>query len=273
MGILSVPQRRLMINGTLSQKGLTRSLLCKTQSFHANVRLNPNFEWRRDDLIYAAKCTCNIAMRYGPGETASATAFFVGPNTLLTAGHIYQAPVTEIVAHLPGVRSTERDIDSLFSDSAREGIFRCHVREQVGRPIADILVLECDHTATSWMQVSCKYLSPGLGVDLIGYPGLYGPQYVLKTQGENADSKDAYSEISELLPNCELTVSHGSVMNGFRDAVMVSYRVSTIGGMSGSPVIVDGKAVGIYHLRRWLIHRRARWMRKTIEQQVCDFHR
>jgi hypothetical protein len=84
-------------------------------------------------------------------------------------------------------------------------------------------------------------MAPGVEVDVIGYPGLYSPQYLVDTH--RADNKEDIRNILELFPSCELTVSSGRILE-HRTATTASYSVSTIGGMNGSPVIVDGTNVG-----------------------------
>jgi hypothetical protein len=79
-------------------------------------------------------------------------------------------------------------------------------------------------------------------VDLVGYPGSYSSQYVAKTQELPLLGKSEYRDIEELLPSHELTITHGTVILGGKTC---TYRVSTIGGMSGSPVVVNGKVVGM----------------------------
>ena len=102
-------------------------------------------------------------------------------------------------------------------------------------------------------------------MDIISYPGLYGDDYIVATQGEAADSKEAISDINDLLPKCELIVSHGRVLDEFRTQTTTSYRVSTIGGMSGSPVVINGKAVGSSSQAPVLISRGPCWLWKRSE--------
>jgi hypothetical protein len=202
---------------------------------------------RRDGLVNVAQSTCNIAAKYGEWAFANGTAFFVGPTTLVTAAHMQDGADSEFVAQLPGVHITELNVRNLFSDNPPVTVFRCTVQE-LCRPIADILILDCTastYRATTWVTLEQKYIPGGAGIDLIGYPGLYGPQYVLDTQGKAAGGgKQALDDIADLLPTCELTVSYGPVMDNFRTPIFTSYRVSTISGMSGSPVVLNGKVVG-----------------------------
>jgi hypothetical protein len=155
---------------------------------------------------------------------------------------------TEIVAQLPGVQKAELDVRKLFVERPTVDVFKCSIVE-TDKPIADVLLLDCSlyFKATTWVSLQRKFIYGGVDVDLIGYPGLYSPQYLVETQGETANSKQAMTDISQLLPRCELTVSHGPVMTStIRTPMLMPYKISTIAGMSGSPVILDGKVIGTY---------------------------
>lgn len=201
-------------------------------------------------MIHVATCTCNIAAKYpSNGLTYGyATAFFVGPTLLLTAAHIYDGADTEIVAQLPGRQTTHVDIKQLFLEKPPIQVFKCSAL-LLNRPVAaDILVLDCSssgYRAHSWIDISRNYLVDGVGIDLVGYPGPYSPQYVADTQNMPEVSATDIDDLRDLLPACQLTISYGTVMKEFRAPILRSYRVSTIGGMSGSPVVLGGKAVGI----------------------------
>src|SRR5947207_15311098 len=53
--------------------------------------------------------------------------------------------------------------------------------------------------------------------------------------------RDAVKDITDLFPKCELIVSHGTVHLGGNTP---TYYLSTVTGMSGSPVVKGGKVVG-----------------------------
>ena len=83
-------------------------------------------------------------------------------------------------------------------------------------------------------------LEDGALVDVIGYPGLYNDFYVRNMHHMTVDI-DMLESIFALLPRCRLVVSCGPLLSS---GIMPKYRVSTVRGMSGAPVISDGKAVG-----------------------------
>lgn len=80
-----------------------------------DYRIEPKFEEREAELSMIRKATCQISVekQWGTGRSAevtyrSATAFFIGPVTLLTAGHVLRlGPMGR--AELPGKAKVERD--------------------------------------------------------------------------------------------------------------------------------------------------------------------
>ena len=211
-------------------------------------RIDPGFEQRKEALAKVARCTCFIGAMYGPDDFASGTAFFVGPTTLLTAGHIAKDKSTSIVAQLPGIRTAVIDVKHLFSETPTVETFACRVVPEKPDYFVDVTILDCSQSnfrATNWLELDRTLLKQGIKVDLIGYPGAYSKQYVVDTQNVGPLDKSAVRDIEELLPSCELTITHGPVLRGGK---IPTYRVSTIGGMSGSPVIIGDKAVGTYSL-------------------------
>src|SRR5436190_23207754 len=56
-----------------------------------------------------------------------------------------------------------------------------------------------------------------------------------------AAHRDGVNEVETLFPKRELIITHGPVVLG---GIMPTYRLSTVGGMSGSPVLLDGAVIG-----------------------------
>lgn len=214
-------------------------------------RVDPSFEQRREALAKVARCTCFIGAKNSTHDDdfASGTAFFVGPTTLLTAGHVAPHKLTSIVAQIPGVRTAVVDVSTLFNKDPPVKTFPCSVVLEEQDSFVDLAILDCSQStfrATEWLELDRTVLKHAIKVDLVGYPAFYSPQYIRDTQDIGALDKSAVQsavrEIEELLPYCELTVTHGPIK---RAGKMPTYRVSTIGGMSGSPVISEGKVVGM----------------------------
>lgn len=148
---------------------------------------------------------------------------------------------TRIVAQLPGTRKARMLVEQLFVRRSELETFDCEFVE-TGWPAPDISVLRVkgDYKAKYYVQIEPKLVSQGDAVDVVGYPGCYGERYVQKMHTGDVD-RDAINAVTELFPKCELIVSHGSVeVNGN----MPTYYLSTVIGMSGSPVVMSGKVVG-----------------------------
>jgi len=150
------------------------------------------------------------------------------------------------VAQVPGSRTGVLDDGILDDANLSEQMILCRVVPDDSISLVDITILDCSESnfrATEWLELDRTVLTKAMTVDLIGYPGDYTLTYARKTQGlDPRFEKSKYRDIEDLLPRYELTVTHGTVTRG---GGMPSYRVSTIGGMSGSPIIVNGKVVGI----------------------------
>jgi V8-like Glu-specific endopeptidase len=176
------------------------------------------------------------------------TAFFIGPTTLVSAGHLVSDEGTKVRAQLPGTLKVERDSDSLWiraGDSDVPQTFICVVVKSLYKKKkidVDITVLDCrkSYRASQWLEIDKMTLTQDLAVDLIGYPGMYTANHLAKTQNFVLSDIEE-QDVHELLPRCELVLSHGKVL---QHGALVSYKLSTTGGMSGGPVVVNGKAVG-----------------------------
>ena len=117
-----------------------------------------------------------------------------------------------------------------------------HCHEDVVQEECDIGVLDCSksYTATTWLEIAKTKLKKGVTVDLLGYPGRYDALYLKRIQNCDVSVEDE-REVMELLPRWELIVSDGEVIDV---GANTTYKLSTIGGMSGGPVVMNGKAVG-----------------------------
>jgi len=190
---------------------------------------------------------------------------------LITAGHLAYKRGTKLIAVLPGTLSVQESAETLWSGQGNlPATFQCIVKKSLHREpprnqdktastgisvlksvpwnrskrvAIDISVLDCSgrYEAKQWLTIERKTLENDSLVDIVGYPGLYNIDNLRKMfKGTPIDSEHERSA-KELLPPRDLTISHGIVVeSGDKPA----YKVTTVGGMSGSPVIVDGKAVG-----------------------------
>lgn len=178
------------------------------------------------------------------------TAFFVGPTTLVSVGHMASEKGTKILAQLPGTLKVERQTHNLWlqpDDPKGPQTFTCIVSKSLhkkSKTDLDIAIASCKNSyqASQWLEIDKLPLTQGLNVDLVGYPGWYTAPALAHTQGFVLSDTEE-QDVRDILPRCELVVSHGIVLE---TGALVSYKLSTTGGMSGGPVIVNGKAVGIY---------------------------
>lgn len=60
---------------------------------------------------------------------------------------------------------------------------------------------------------------------------------------------DLLDDVFALFPKSQLVITHGPLVLG---GIMPTYRVSTVSGMSGSPVIINGKVRGHFHTHYFL---------------------
>ena len=186
-----------------------------------------------------------------PGATQQSctigTAFFVGPTTLRTAAHIllHETGAT-IIAQPPGALKATKFVETLFQQHPVERsdkVFYCRLVETL-HPKADISVLEVIGTfrAQKYLHVRQKSLETDDTIDILGYLGLYNHRYIknMHPLRECVDT-DMVEDIEELFPKSRLIITHGSVVHG---GIQPNYRISTVTGMSGAPVVKDGNAIG-----------------------------
>jgi hypothetical protein len=105
------------------------------------------------------------------------------------------------------------------------------------------------YSSTNYIEVEQQILAEECDatVDILGYPGSYTSRDVqgmrdiqkIDVSSELVDSMN--DDVCALFPKCSLVITHGSVTHG---GDLPCYAVSTVGGMSGGPLIMNGKAIG-----------------------------
>lgn len=212
----------------------------------------PNFQNREERLKRAAQCTCAIvgqATHDGKTETYTGTAFFIGPTTLVTAGHNAPTKHVRIVAQCPGTAEAAMNPFKVL-DGSIDKCFKCTVvatlysgEEQMD---TDISILDCrkSYRAEKWLAIDpATDFKEGIGIDVMGYPGNY--EVALSEDPEVSIPDEPrgrrFQLANEILPRWQLAISFGSVISGGTNP---TYYLSTIGGMSGGPVLLNGKVVG-----------------------------
>jgi hypothetical protein len=213
--------------------------------------VDPGFEGRKESLVSAAKSTCSIGVKgHGGhrGDFTSGTAFFISPTILLTAAHVVHDPRDKIIAEEPGKLKATYFIEEVFGDPRDEEDgkrFECRLVETLFAS-ADVSVLEVvgSYRSEHFIQVSQQPLPAechGSIVDILGYPGAYTPRQIKNMHPSENVPFDLVCDVEALFPRRELVISHGMVETGGEKP---QYRVSTVIGMSGGPVLVDGKVIG-----------------------------
>src|SRR5205085_3213449 len=116
---------------------------------------------------------------------------------------------------------------------------------ETGYSDADISVLEVVGPFKSAHYLSIeqqKFVADADAVDVISYPGMYTEKQVLHMHPfEDLVDCHMVHDVEALFPKCELVITHGSVLFG---GIRACYRLSTVVGMSGAPVVLNGKVIG-----------------------------
>jgi V8-like Glu-specific endopeptidase len=178
-----------------------------------------------------------------------ATAFFVAPNLLLTAGHaavdLPDAVKTERHLFLPG--TPRLNIDEV--SSRKPYAIRCDVVEtlyKVNGPISkDIAILSSGNFETrDFLQLSSDPVAADATIDIIGYPGEKRSNWLREKHPELKSLVEGANAGELLLPTRQLVITRGVVAHtGYAD--MTSYNISTCPGLSGSCLMHQGKVHGI----------------------------
>lgn len=182
---------------------------------------------------------------YGSGAIRSGTAFFISPTRLLTAGHLVHDARDKIVAEEPGQLKATYFIRQLFRDTNTNFKFECKlITTLFGTADVSILEVVDSYQSVNFIQVDQMILPPdcdGVAVDILGYPGAYGARDIEVMHPTDEADFNLVKDVESLFPRRELVISHGIIKNG---GTAPRYRVSTIIGMSGGPVLVNGKVIG-----------------------------
>jgi hypothetical protein len=215
--------------------------------------IDPQFEKRQESLVSAAQSTCNIGVKrhvISDGEFACGTAFFVGPTILLTAGHVVHDSRDKIVAEAPGALKATYFVEDLFGEP-QPGVaqrFECKLVKTLFGKVdhADISILQVlgPYKSDAFLEVKQQILPPECDgvVDILGYPGDYSARDVRRMHplSQLVDA-NMINDVEALFPKRELVITHGSVNHGGN---LPQYQVSTLKGMSGGPVIMNGNVIG-----------------------------
>lgn len=177
-----------------------------------------------------------------------ATAFYVKPNLLLTAGHaavdLPDAVKTERYLFLPGKSSLNMDEIS----SRKPYTIRCEVVETLykvdGQVHKDIAILSSgSFESQHYVELSTDPVPADVTVDIIGYPGEKRTNWLREKHPELKSLVEGASAGEALLPTRKLVVTRGVVVHTSHDD-LTSYNISTCPGLSGSCLMYQGKVHG-----------------------------
>jgi V8-like Glu-specific endopeptidase len=208
---------------------------------------DPKFNERESELVRVAGATCQIVTLDKTGHYyVAGTAFFIGPHTLLTAGHTISSKRYPVYTQGPGVGGT-KSAKAIYN---ADGVNRItlHIRDRLGDGTdgtPDLAILNINPIYTHGDPLEILWdagLVAGKIVDVVGYPGTYTEDYIEDNYKQQvSDIQVAYKDAQSLLPQRTLSVSCGKLISG---GDKPEYRLTTFGGMSGSPVVYQGKVVG-----------------------------
>jgi len=216
-------------------------------------RIEATFEDEAKELLFAAKCTTFVIVELpatspgGSRKRSFGTAFFVSPKLLLTAGHNVlgaQGPLKSVKITTPGLVHVTWNMLS----SNRLATIDCSVlgtlysgKQGKDSYLTDIAILHSgSYTAGEYLPISAEETAPGTGVSVIGYPGPAKEGWLGIHEGlQNVEASRLITD--QMFPARRLTVSSGTIESTTGN---IAYKLSTMPGMSGSPVLSHGTAIG-----------------------------
>ena len=213
-------------------------------------RVATDFIPDKDYILAASKATSLLMIEAydskGRRTLEFATAFFIAPSLLLTAGHATVSPNglrTELYVFHPGTTYLSFSQVAKRSPSAiRCAVVVNHYRE-VGFPSNDIAILSSGNFESAhFLTLSGEGIPLNRNVDIIGYPGEIRDMWLSEKHDglEDVGKNKAIAEM--LLPLRHLVVTRGNVAHN--SGSLVSYTISTCPGLSGSCVMFEGKVHG-----------------------------
>ena len=226
-------------------------MFLSSRSIGLTGRVQPSFENDEIQLEQAAKSTVFVIIDHPSGSRYYGTAFFISPKLLLTAGHNIvgsRGPLDHVRITYPGlpyINVTTLQGQPRISTIDCKVLGTLYSRDHHGPMSKDIAVLDAgSHNACEYLKISQHLPTPGAKVNIIGYPGEVTEKWLMIHEGLQ-DASAARRATDTMFPAHRLTITSGSVESV---GSMISYRVSTIPGLSGAPVLYNGAVIGIYLL-------------------------
>jgi hypothetical protein len=207
-----------------------------------------SFDEDGDEIRNAIKCMALVIAEHisadGRVETYFGTAFFISEKLLLTAGHnVYGSPNLKItgpgIPHIKYATVGSRRITAPTIDCK---VVATLYKNQDGPSHHDIAILHAGtYNANSYLKLSSHLPPLPSKVNVIGYPGTAAHNWLLCHEGI-ADIDISRKATDEMFPAHRITITSGPVATAGKT---ISYKLSTIRGMSGGCVLYNGNVVGI----------------------------
>jgi V8-like Glu-specific endopeptidase len=240
----------------------------------------PSFNCDKDPILAASKATSLLFIEStnskGNRQWDFATAFFVAPKLLITAGHAALDPLesvkTDRYIFLPGKSSLNAD------EVSSRGPFavRCDVVGTMfksGSSMSkDIAILSSGNFETNhYVPISLDPIPRDSTIDVIGYPGEKRIAWLREKHPELKSLVQGERAGEVLLPTRQLIVTRGVVAH--TSAGVTWYNISTCPGLSGSCVVYNGQVHGTVQITQVLIGRRScrRFLTENNGIAVCSF--
>ena len=117
-----------------------------------------------------------------------------------------------------------------------------------GFPKVDLAVLNTlDFSHDHWVTLDLTgTIDHGDVIDILGYPGPINEGGILVSHSSitNANLDKAVDNARQLLPSGTLVVTFGTIIDA---GDLPTFRASTTHGLSGAPVVHNGKVIGNFH--------------------------
>ena len=175
-----------------------------------------------------------------------ATAFFIGPNMLLTAGHCTLGTVDPRIRLIISRPFESAPIDLMDLISRRMETIECTVLgslyQKDGPGDLDISILHSGtYNSPTFLELSTHPIPVNAIADVIGYPGRHSTDFIVSHSGLTKPFHECVASAETLLPAQTLTVTRGTIKTV---GSTISYEIATCPGMSGSCLLYKGKVYG-----------------------------
>ena len=218
-------------------------------------RNHPPFHRDQNTIMKAGKCTALLEVEFRKSDggiiKGYGTAFFVTEKHLLTAGHniVAEDPRTDRISiriAYPGVKVYDADSSAIRTLDC-DLLKTLYTKGDKKIKSKDIAILRCEGlNGGSYLPLSSDPLPSNAVVDIIGYPSSGHHDCIVRHKNDLNDSEASEASSKVLLPTNTLVVTRGTVEK--TDAAntngLISYKVSTCHGMSGSCLLYEGKVYG-----------------------------